>query len=76
MNLLEVGLDKLLEAIVDALPKTRRTVELLIPYTAGDVAAKFRNDGVVLQEDFRENGVYLKVIADIYMIDRYSEYLI
>ena len=70
------GLDKLLEAIVDALPKTRRTVELLIPYTAGDVAAKFRNDGVVLQEDFRENGVYLKVIADIYMIDRYSEYLI
>ena len=70
------GLDKLLEAIVNELPKTRRTVELLIPYTAGDVAAKFRNDGVVFEEDFRENGVYMKLIADIYMIDRYSEYLI
>lgn len=69
------GIDKLLEKITEMLPPTRRTAELLIPYKAGDTAAKFRKDGVVLEEEFREDGVYLKVIADIRLIDTYKEFL-
>jgi len=70
------GLDKLLEAIQGELEPTRRRAELLIPYNAGDVAAKFRNDGVVEEEEYRADGLYLKLIADIYMLDRYKDYII
>ncbi len=70
------GLDKLLDAITAELEPTRRRAELLIPYSAGDVAAKFRNDGVVEEEEYRADGLYLKLIADIYMLDRYKEYII
>ncbi len=70
------GLDKLLEAITAELAPTRRKAELLIPYNAGEVAAKFRKDGVVEEEEYRADGLYLKLIADIYMLDRYKEYII
>lgn len=70
------GVDKLLDAIVEELPKTRKTAELLIPYSSGDVAAVFRSDGVVLEEDYREDGIYLKLICDIRLIEKYKEYLI
>lgn len=70
------GVDKLLDAIVEELPKTRKTAELLIPYSSGDVAAAFRSDGVVLEEDYREDGIYLKLICDIRLIEKYKEYLI
>ncbi len=70
------GLEKLLEAITSELEPTRRRAELLIPYSAGDVAAKFRKDGVVEYEEYREDGLYLKLIADIYMLDRFKEYII
>lgn len=70
------GLDKLLEAITAELEPTRRRAELLIPYSAGDVAAKFRKDGVVEAEEYRAEGLYLKLIADIYMLDKYKEYII
>lgn len=70
------GLEKLLEAITAELEPTRRRAELLIPYAAGDVAAKFRKDGIVEAEEYREDGLYLKLIADIYMLDRFKEYII
>lgn len=70
------GVDKLLEAIVEELPKTRKTAELLIPYHAGEVAAMFRNDGVIIEDDYRENGIYLKLIADIRLLEKYKEYII
>ena len=70
------GLDKLLEVITAELEPTRKRAELLIPYSAGDVAAKFRKDGVVEEEEYRADGLYLKLIADIYMLDKFKEYII
>ncbi|MBQ6625529.1 MAG: GTPase HflX [Clostridia bacterium] len=70
------GIDELLEKIVENLPRTRKTVELLVPYSCGEVVSIFRKDGVVFEEDYRENGIYLKVLADIHLLEKYKEYFI
>lgn len=70
------GIDQLLDAIVENLPKTRKVVELLIPYSHGEIVSVFRKDGVIFSEDYREDGIYLKVIADINLLEKYKEYFI
>ena len=70
------GIDQLLDTIVDNLPKTRKVVDLLIPYSHGEIVSVFRKDGVIFSEDYREDGIYLKVIADINLLEKYKEYFI
>lgn len=70
------GIDQLLDAIVENLPKTRKVVELLIPYSHGEIVSVFRKEGVIFSEDYREDGIYLKVIADINLLEKYKEYFI
>ncbi len=70
------GIDELLNMIVKELPPTRRAAELLIPYNRGDVAAMFRRDGAVEIEEFRPEGVYLKLISDIFLLEKYQEFII
>ncbi len=53
------GLDNLLQAICDALPQTVREVKLLIPFQNGGDAARLREDGVVLEEEYRPEGLYM-----------------
>ena len=70
------GLEKLLTEIAKALPPTRRQAELLFPYAAGADAAELRRDSVVLEEEYRENGLYMKAIANIRMLDKFKAYII
>lgn len=70
------GLDKLLQAIAAELPPTRRNAKLLLPYSAAAAAARFRSEGKILAEDYRAEGIYLEVIAEIYLLDEYKDYII
>ncbi len=70
------GLDKLLQAIAAQLPPTRRNAKLLLPYSAAAAAAIFRSEGKILVEDYRAEGIYLEVIAEIYLIDEYKGFLV
>jgi len=70
------GLDTLLSEIAKALPPTRRQAELLFPYAAGADAAEMRREGVVLEEDFRGDGLYMKAIADFRLLDRFKKYIL
>ena len=70
------GLDRLLEEIAKALPATRRQAELLFPYCAGGEAEELRQDSVILEEEFRNDGVYMKAIADFRLLDRFKDYLL
>ena len=72
----EEGLDDLLEAVSKALPPTRARVKMLIPYSDGAAAAVLRKDGVIIEEDYRADGLYFEIIADVAMIDRYKDYCI
>lgn len=72
----EEGLNELLEAISKALPPTRARVKMLIPYSDGGAAAVLRKDGVIIEEEYRADGLYFELIADVNMVDRYKDYCI
>lgn len=70
------GLDELLDAVAKALPPTRAKAKLLIPYSDGAAAAALRKDGVITVEDYRSDGLYLELTADVSLIDRYQDYCV
>ena len=70
------GLDTLLAAIAKALPPTRARAKFLIPYTDGAAAAALRRDGVIAAEEYRADGLWLDLTADVALIDRYQAYCV
>ncbi len=70
------GLPQLLATIQISLPPTRRRVEFLFPYEKGGLANKVREDGVILAEDYRPDGIYIKAVSDIIFIEKNKQYLI
>lgn len=70
------GLDELLDAVAKALPPTRAKAKLLIPYSDGAATAALRKDGVITVEDYRADGLYLELTADVSLIDRYQDYCV
>ncbi len=70
------GLDKLLSEITAALPPTRRQAKLILPYSLSSAAARFRTEGKVLCEDYRPEGIYLEVIAEMHLLDENKDYII
>lgn len=70
------GLDELLDAVARALPPTRAKAKLLIPYSDGAAAAALRKDGIITVEDYRADGLYLELTADVSLIDRYQDYCV
>ncbi len=72
----KTGLDKLLDAVEKALPPTRAKAKMLIPYSDGAAAAVLRKDGIINFEEYRADGLYFELIADVAMIDRYQKYCV
>ena len=70
------GFDELLEAVLRELPPTRRKAELLIPFAAGAVAARIRNEGVVEEEEYRPEGLYMRAIVEMSLLDTIKDYII
>lgn len=70
------GIDALLDAIVNALPKTRKRVEMLIPFDKGAVAAKIRRDGVIHSEEFTPDGIKIDATAEISYLETVKDYII
>ncbi|MCQ2485927.1 MAG: GTPase HflX [Clostridia bacterium] len=71
-----VGLDRLLASIQLALPLTRKKAEMLIPYTDGGLVNFIREDGVLIQEDYRPDGIYIKAVMDIRFLEKHKDYII
>lgn len=70
------GLPQLLATIQISLPPTRRKAEFLIPYNMGGIAAKIREDGVILKEEYRPDGIYIKAVVSVILIEKNKELLI
>ncbi|MBP3447053.1 MAG: GTPase HflX [Clostridia bacterium] len=70
------GLDNLLAQIQLSLPLTRKKAELLIPYSDAGLVNYIREDGVLLEEEYRGDGVYIKAIVDIRFLEKHKDYVI
>jgi GTP-binding protein HflX len=70
------GLDRLLETVARELPPTRKRAKLLIPYDKGSDAAALRRDGVVISEEYRDNGLYMEAICDVRLLETMKGYIL
>ena len=69
------GLTELLKKVNEALPPTRKRVKILLPFSIGGVAAELRKTGVVHNEEYTADGLLLDITAEIFILERYEEYI-
>ncbi|MBE6801444.1 MAG: GTPase HflX [Ruminococcaceae bacterium] len=70
------GLPLLLEKIATALPPTRKRVKILLPFSMGGAGAELRKTGVVHSEEYTADGLLLDITAEIFVLEKYEEYII
>ena len=72
----EEGQQALLAAVETALDKQMHPSELLIPYDKGGIINLLHENGSVIEEEYREDGIYIKVQLSSTDLGRYQAYLL
>ena len=70
------GIDELLRAIEDNLPKKLKRVRLLLPFDKAGIAAKLRQTAVLHREEYTAEGLEVEVTLDEIQYARLREYVI
>ena len=70
------GIDDLLNAIEEELPKNRTRVKLLIPFSKGGIIAEIRKDGVIHSEEYNENGTLVDATVNIAYLETIKVYIV
>ena len=71
-----IGLDELRGRLVDHLARGSQQVELLVPYTRGEVLGQLRREAEVLAEHHRADGTLLSIRLPRDRADRYREFAV
>lgn len=58
------GLDRLLEAVAQALPQSQLRMRLLLPYDKAALAARIRENGRIFSEEYVPEGLLVDALAD------------
>lgn len=58
------GFDKLSEALAEEINGGRVYIEKLIPYSNAGLSNRIRSNGVLLEEEYREDGIYIRAYVD------------
>lgn len=69
------GLDGLLDLIKKQVYADNINCSLLIPYSEGAIVSYFMENATVLQQEYRENGVWLKVNCYKQDAEKYAKYV-
>lgn len=64
------GLDRLLEAITEALPKSAVRMKILLPFDKAGLLSKIRIDGKVFTEEYTADGIECDVLVDIKILSQ------
>ena len=67
-------LDTLLEAVEKALPVTVKRLTLLLPFDKGSLAAKIREEGQVLSEEYVAEGLAMEAIVPLNLLKETEGY--
>lgn len=72
----KINLDTLLRKIGDKLPNKLKLAEFVIPYDQGNVVSYLHNNSNVLEEDYTENGTYIKAEVDDEAFNKFNQFII
>ena len=70
----EMNLEELLNVIGDELPNKLKTIEFLIPYTSQQNVAFLHRNANVLEEDYKDNGTFIKADVDEEVYNKCKEF--
>ena len=70
------GIEKLLDEISKALPKTTAKVQLLVPFSKAKIANEIRNYGIVESEEYTDEGVKITAVAETSYLNTIEEYIV
>ena len=70
------GIDDLLKAIEENLPKKLKRVKLLLPFDKAGIAAKLRETAVLHSEEYTAEGIAVEVTVDEIQYARVRNYLV
>lgn len=71
-----IGIEELAELIKSVIYADNEDCKFLIPYAAGNVASYLMENATVLEKEYREDGVYLKVNCHRQDAAKYEMYLV
>ena len=60
----EIGFDDLKKALEDTINQCRQYIEKTIPYSDAGLLNRIRQFGTILEEDYREDGIYVKAYVE------------
>lgn len=72
----KINLDMLLERIEYYVNLNKKVYELLIPYAEGSLLAYLHENGKVLEEEYRETGVYIKGEFDSIVVNKMKNHIL
>jgi GTP-binding protein HflX len=72
----EINIDLLLAEFTELLPYKLVEIECIIPYSDQSIVAFIHRNGNVLEEDYREEGTYLKAQVDAEVLNKTKQYKI
>ena len=69
-----VGVEELVELIKETLYAGQKETVFLIPYEKGSITSSLIENTTVLAQEFREDGVWLRVCCGEILSERFREY--
>lgn len=73
---MEINLESLLKLIEENLPFNLIKAEFIIPYTKGDLVSLFHRKARIIEEEYRDDGTYLKVEVGAQIYNKAKEFLL
>lgn len=70
-----INLELLLEKISEKLPYKLKMAEFIIPYSHGSVVSYFHNRANIIEEEYRDDGTYIKAEVDDETYNKYNGFL-
>ena len=70
------GIDELMKAIEETAPGKKKEIKIIVPYTEGALVNELHEKQKILQEEYKENGTEIRLLADSEVYEKLKSYII